>query len=236
TFTKEPTSQHFIQQIEGLRVEAASLVVQDPVSMIESGIKDLQSLESGQPLGPMLSMVLETMSAGMKVSRAVIFLRDQDNSCYRATLGFGRQIDERLSALQFQETFSVDVFHLAITNSVGIFIENALDPRFTIHLPAWFREAMPDARSLVLLPVRVENRAEALIYGDWSDDALVRKINADEMRVLNELARELSRFFSAPIHNPILVGATASAARSAAPATEPDGPPFAAPLQAPEAS
>lgn len=202
-FTKEPTSQHFIQQIEGLRVEAASLVVQDPVSMIENGIKDLQSLESGQPLGPMLSMVLETMSGGMKFSRAVIFLRDQANGCYRATLGFGLHIDERLPQLQFQETFSVDVFHLAITNSVGIFIENARDPRFMIHLPAWFREAMPEARSLVLLPVRVEGRAEALIYGDWTDPALVRKIKADEMRALNELAAELSRFFAAPIHNPI---------------------------------
>jgi hypothetical protein len=41
----------------------------------------------------------------------------------------------------------------------------------------------------------------ALLYGDWDDTALVRKILPQEMSALNELARELGRFFKSSAVN-----------------------------------
>jgi hypothetical protein len=89
----------------------------------------------------------------------------------------------------------VDVFHLAISNSIGIFIENARDPKFSAHIPPWFKRLLPDAEAFVLLPVVTDNHPVALIYGDWNKVDEVRKILPHEMKALNELANELGRFF-----------------------------------------
>ncbi len=88
------------------------------------------------------------------------------------------------------------MFHLAIANSVGIFIENACDPKMVARLPAWFRRAFKDTRSFVLLPVIAHQTTVALLYGDWSHAQEPRKISPREMSALNELARELGRFFA----------------------------------------
>jgi len=101
-----------------------------------------------------------------------------------------------LPALQFAAEFRPDVFHLAISNPVGIFIENARDPRIEARLPRWFKESFGDAQAFVLLPVKANDATVALVYGDWTHAQHVRKITAPEMGALNELTRELSRFFS----------------------------------------
>ena len=86
----------------------------------------------------------------------------------------------------------------AIANSVGIFIENARDPKIMARLPVWFRRAFDDARSFVILPVVLEENQStvALMYGDWSHSQEPRKISQKEMAALNELAREMGRFFA----------------------------------------
>jgi hypothetical protein len=125
----------------------------------------------------------------------LVFLRDQRHSQFAARLGFGPTIGMLLPRLRFDQAFAPDVFHLALTNSVGIFIENARDPKIVTRLPDWFRDTLPDARAFVLLPVVVNNLPIALLYGDWTNVAQLHKITQQEMGVLNELGRELSRFF-----------------------------------------
>jgi hypothetical protein len=68
-------------------------------------------------------------------------------------------------------------------------------PKMAKRLPAWYVDALPDARAFVLLPVRVGTTSVALLYGDWAGAQTARKITQQEMSVLNELARELARFF-----------------------------------------
>ena len=87
------------------------------------------------------------------------------------------------------------MFHLAIANPVGIFIENAHEPRMEARLPDWFKAHLGDAQAFVLLPVKAKDTTVALVYGDWTDPQAVHKITQPEMAVLNELTRELSRFF-----------------------------------------
>ncbi|GAA4335083.1 HDOD domain-containing protein [Pigmentiphaga soli] len=191
----ENASQHFIREINELRAESARGVDHDTVDAIRCGLSDLQCLPSENQLSQVLTMASETVLASMGFARTVVFVRDADKRSYRAQLGIGADIEPLLSQLTFSAAFSVDVFHLAITNSVGIFIENALDPKFTPHLPDWFRQAMPDAHAFVLLPVRVGNGAAALIYGDWTSTERARKIQPEELNALNDLSLELSRFF-----------------------------------------
>jgi hypothetical protein len=119
-----------------------------------------------------------------------------DSGVFRARVGFGARIEEALPALSFSGVFEPDVFHLAITNSVGILISDARTPRMVARLPEWYRQALDDARSFVLLPVLDDQKSTvALLYGDWSTAQERRKISRGEMTALNELARELGRTF-----------------------------------------
>jgi len=133
--------------------------------------------------------------AALGFARTVVFVK-HSNGTFRARLGLGPKIDAALPKLTFSSAFEPDVFHLAIANSVGIFIENARDPKMVARLPEWFRRSFDDTRAFVLLPVVDETeQTVALLYGDWSHTQEPRRISQKEMSVLNELAKELGRFF-----------------------------------------
>jgi HD-like signal output (HDOD) protein len=192
---QENVSKNFIKEIDELRGQASGIKVQDAERHIRDGLGDLRSLPSENLLAQVLTMASETVLASLRFSRTIVFVRDTRNGTFHARLGFGTDIEPLLPRLYFDAAFSADVFHLAIANSVGIFIENARDPKFSSHIPGWFRQVLPNAQAFVLLPVKTESGAVALLYGDWDHPDLVRKILPHEMSALNELARELGRFF-----------------------------------------
>ncbi|MDR5854910.1 HDOD domain-containing protein [Caballeronia sp. LZ062] len=162
---------------------------------IGASLADLRSLPSKNALAPALSLALEAVLAGLGLSRTIVFVR-QANHEFQARLGMGAGIEPMLSSLSFSAEFRPDVFHLAITNPVGIFIENAHDARIDARLPRWYKETLGEAQAFVLLPVKSNDSTVALVYGDWTVGSHVHKISPQEMSALNELTRELSRFFS----------------------------------------
>lgn len=193
---REEASDTVMREIVELRANADAIARAQatPQACLEAGLADLRALPSEHVLGPVLALVSESVLAGLAFTRTVMFVRHDDGT-FAARLGFGPDVDALLGQLHFHERFEPDVFHLAITNSVGIFIEQAREPKMLKRLPAWYLNAFDDAQAFVLLPVRVGASTTALLYGDWAGAQPARKITQPEMGVLNELARELSRFF-----------------------------------------
>ncbi len=195
----EESDDGVMREIVELRANADAIAREalDPEARIAACVEDLRALPSDNPIGPVLAMASETVLAGLNFTRTVVFVRHGAGS-FKARLGLGPKMDALLPALGFTATFEPDVFHLAIANSVGIFIENARDPKIMARLPVWFRRAFDDARSFVILPVVLEENQStvALMYGDWSHSQEPRKISQKEMAALNELAREMGRFFA----------------------------------------
>ncbi|AJX32584.1 HDOD domain-containing protein [Burkholderia oklahomensis] len=196
SLSREETSDTVMREIVELRANADKIArgASNPQACLEAGLADLRALPSEHVLGPVLALASESVLAGLAFTRTVMFVR-RDDGTFAARLGFGPDVDAQLERLRFHETFEPDVFHLAITNSVGIFIENARDPKMVKRLPAWYLDAFDDSRAFVLLPVVAEQNAVALLYGDWAAGQPARKITQQEMGVLNELAAELGRFF-----------------------------------------
>jgi HD-like signal output (HDOD) protein len=194
---REEAGEGFMREIYELRANADAIARAsvDAETRIEAGLEDLRALPSENALAPVLALASETVLAGLNFTRTVVFVR-QASGLYKARLGFGRDVERALPSLFFKEAFEPDVFHLAIANSVGIFIENARDPKMITRLPVWYRHAFDDVRSFVLLPVVAHQSAVALLYGDWSLSQEPRKISQTQMSALNELARELGRFFA----------------------------------------
>ena len=195
---REEASDTVMREIVELRANADAIAraQPDPEACLEAGLADLRALPSEHVLTPVLALASESLLAGLAFTRTVMFVRREDGA-FAARLGFGQDVDAALDRLCFDERFEPDVFHLAITNSVGIFIEQAQDPKMVKRLPAWYLNALPGTRAFVLLPVRVGTRTVGLLYGDWAGAQPARKITQQEMSVLNELARELGRFFPA---------------------------------------
>jgi hypothetical protein len=197
TLAEEETRDGVMREIFELRANADAIAREtlDPESCIRAGVSELQALPSDSGLAPALAMASETVLAGLQFERTVVFVR-HGSGIFKATMGFGAKIEAALPKLSFATAFAPDVFHLAIANSVGIFIENARDPKMVARLPEWFRRSFDDARAFVLLPVVDETgQTVALLYGDWSHTQEPRRISQKEMSVLNELAKELGRFF-----------------------------------------
>ncbi|AZQ50596.1 HDOD domain-containing protein [Burkholderia cenocepacia] len=195
---REEASDTVMREIVELRANADAIAraQASPEACLEAGLADLRALPSEHVLTPVLALASESLLAGLAFTRTVMFLRHDDGT-FSARLGFGPGVDTALDRLRFDERFEPDVFHLAISNSVGIFIEQAQEPKMMKRLPAWYLDAFDDARAFVLLPVRVGATSVALLYGDWAGAQPARKISQQEMAVLNELARELGRFFAA---------------------------------------
>ncbi|KWH59961.1 MULTISPECIES: HDOD domain-containing protein [Burkholderia] len=195
---REEASDTVMREIVELRANADAIAraQAEPEACLEAGLADLRALPSEHVLTPVLALASESLLAGLAFTRTVMFVRHDDGT-FAARLGFGPGVDTALDRLRFDERFEPDVFHLAITNSVGIFIEQAREPKMVKRLPAWYLDAFDDTRAFVLLPVRVGATSVALLYGDWAGAQPARKISQQEMAVLNELARELGRFFAA---------------------------------------
>lgn len=195
---REEASDTVMREIVELRANADAIARAQaaPEACLEAGLADLRALPSEHVLTPVLALASESLLAGLAFTRTVMFVR-HDDGMFAARLGFGPGVDTTLDRLRFDERFEPDVFHLAISNSVGIFIEQAQEPKMLKRLPAWYLDAFDDTRAFVLLPVRVGTTTVALLYGDWAGAQPARKITQQEMAVLNELARELGRFFPA---------------------------------------
>jgi len=195
----EEAEDGVMREIVELRADADAIARSNAVDAeqrIATGIAELRALPADTGFRTALTLASETVLASLGFARTIVFVR-RGSSMFEACLGFGPGVDAALPSLSFNAAFQPDVFHLAIANSVGIFIENAHDPKMIARQPAWFRAAFGDARAFVLLPSAMRQGAPlALLYGDWLTSQEPRRISAPEMSALNELARELARFLS----------------------------------------
>jgi HD-like signal output (HDOD) protein len=196
SLAKEETANSLLDEIGSLKTNSmAATRPVDPETRLRAGLAEVRSLRSSHALRPVQTLASETILAALGFARVIVFERLVEHNAFEARLGAGAHVERLLPLLRFPESFAPDVFHLAIANSVGIFIEQAREAKIAAHIPSWFRNALPDAHAFVLLPVRVDMTTVGLIYGDWTHASAVRKIAPSEMAALNELSAELGRFY-----------------------------------------
>lgn len=159
----------------------------DAASILARGVADIRGVLDSASTGQLMSMALETVYQGLGFSRAIAFLRDPEQAHYAAHMCFGESAQELLPRLVFGDAYQPDVFHASLANDKMIFVENALDPAFVNKLPRWWKDALPDVRSFMVLPLTVNRRPVGFIYGDWDLSKPAAKIEQVEIAPLNEL-------------------------------------------------
>ena len=179
------TDTHELQALENAEDSAGNAQ-----RILSAGIRDVtETLTSDFALNDLLHMVLETMYRGMGFTRTMIFVRDAKLNTMRARFGFGADIERIIPKCSFSLEFAPDVFHVAIDKGADISIENTQAANIVGRIPEWHRQAI-DARSFLLLPVMLKNRALGLLYADCvrTDSA---KISPEQLSLLRTLRSQV---------------------------------------------
>ncbi len=159
----------------------------DSVQLLKRGVTDLREAMSTANARQLMTIALETVYQGLGFTRAIAFVRNSERHQYVVRLGFGEGMPAMLDKLWFPDAYQPDVFHAALANDKMIFVENAHAPAFSSKLPRWWKGALSEARSFMVLPLTINRNPMGFIYGDWSMSLPPSRIEAAEIAPLNEL-------------------------------------------------
>ncbi|CAG0965071.1 hypothetical protein MTYP_00944 [Methylophilaceae bacterium] len=138
----------------------------DSEAILQAGIQDVtNTLVSEYQLNDILHMVLETVYRGMQFNRTLMLFRDNKSNSMRAGFGLGNGVEQMLPKFGFPLKFEADVFHLAIEKGADIVIDDVAADKIASKIPEWYRN-ISEAKSFLLLPVMINNKAVACLYAD----------------------------------------------------------------------
>jgi len=169
------------------RIAAAKRQRAAGAQLLIEGVADMREAFGTVSAGQMVSMALETAQQGLVFSRAFAFLHQHREHRYSARLGIGADAKSLLPALNFDDTYTPDVFHAALSSDRVIFIENAHEPTFMSKLPNWWLANLSAARCFVILPLCSHGQPAGFIYGEWSSDVPPVQLSQAEFALLNDL-------------------------------------------------
>lgn len=140
----------------------------DAEARLAAGVAEIARSAKECQFPVLLGMALEVLKNSLGCTRTIAFVLDPASGGYRARAGFGAPLKGELTSLSFEGGFAPDVFHLTLSSKTPVHIENAADAAIRSRIPPWHREALGDARALMLLPIVLKDRAVALLYADWT--------------------------------------------------------------------
>jgi hypothetical protein len=159
----------------------------DAATILARGASDVRDASPSASIGQLITMALEAIHQGLGFRRSIAFLRNQEQSQYAGRMCFGDGVQELLPRLVFDDAYQPDVFHAALASDKMIFVEHAQDRNFINKVPRWWKEAMPEVRSFMVLPLTVNRQPVGFLYGDWALSMPAAKIESAEIGPLNEL-------------------------------------------------
>lgn len=157
-------------------------------ALLLAGVQDMtQMMGSGHgKLNELIMQALETLYRGMGFRFATICMKDLKSNQFRARVAIGENHAARQSGFSFSTTDAHDIFHLAIKNNADLMISDAAAAKIHALMPAWHREILPDARSFIVLPLVIQDKALGLVYADRLRPA-PEGVSADETGLIKTL-------------------------------------------------
>jgi hypothetical protein len=138
-------------------------------ALLVAGVEDLAGMiaAGGVKSTALLSQMLEILYRSLGFQFAAVCLADAKLDAMRARIAFGEHAEARMAAMRFALTGSGnDLFSLALARDADLFVADTDEPSVKPLLPAWHKTLMPDAKSLMILPLLVQGKPFGLIYGE----------------------------------------------------------------------
>ena len=167
-----------------------------PPAQLSAALGALDSLvvERSAGLLPALAIALAAIRRAMDYTRVCYFARDDATGTYRPQLAIGVDI-EHLRDTVGMGTQATTLLHAALDRGVDLHIGDTGAPNVHERLPGWFAAAFRDARSFLILPMRVEDRPTGFILADRDrlDPQGPGPVELDRMRSLRNRIAEMQR-------------------------------------------
>jgi len=164
----------------------------DAEQRLAAGLAEIARSARECHMSVLLHMTLEVIHNSLGCARSIAFVVDPQSGGYSARAMLGELPTVDASALAFEGGFAPDVFHLTLSSRKPVHIADTGEAKIAPRIPAWHRETLGDARSLVLLPLAVRGRPVALVYGDWTREA-VPALTQPETELLRDIVWEVER-------------------------------------------
>ncbi len=135
-------------------------------TLLMDGLSEVTCMLVGEhSVSEVFNVVLETMYRAVGFHRVVLALLDRTQGGIVGRLGFGDADEGFIKGFRIPSSYSVDLFHGALKNSVDIYVADTRIKKIQDELPDWYRQ-ISDAGSFLLLPLVIKNRPIGLIYAD----------------------------------------------------------------------
>jgi HD-like signal output (HDOD) protein len=136
--------------------------------LLLAGVQDVTQMRAAgkSKVNELILAVLESLYSSMGFRFACVCLKDPKTGTYRARAAFGVDHAARQAGFQFSADPARDLFHLAMEHNADMMVADAKAPKLYALLPQWHRDLLPDANSLIVLPLVVGKAQLGLFYAD----------------------------------------------------------------------
>ena len=176
---REPENPHDVSLDDLLMVSAPELVAgiqsrhasgkpMNSRDLLLAGVMDMtQTIASGKfQLNTLVLQFLEILSGALGFQFVTASLRDTKTDSYIARISLGQDWNIKQRNFNFPSKDGVDLFHLALKNNVDLMIGDTGSTKIQHLRPEWHLNNFSEARSLMILPLIVNQKSIGLIYAD----------------------------------------------------------------------
>ncbi|MBK4735614.1 HDOD domain-containing protein [Noviherbaspirillum pedocola] len=174
---------------DGCHASGKPLAARDMLLAGAQGVTEM--IASGKfTLNDLMFQVLETLYASLGFRFATFCLRDVQTGLYRSRVALGETTPKLPKRFAFAASGAKDLFHLALQNDADLFIADATSMKIVNLLPTWHRNLVPEARSLMILPLVVGGNSLGYYYADRTATA-PEGITTEESALIKMLKRQV---------------------------------------------
>lgn len=140
----------------------------DARDLLLAGIQDATHMMASGRCKPneLMLLVLETLYSSLGFRFATICLKDTKCDLFLANMAIGEHHAVRQARFVFSGESAPDLFHLAMENDADLMITDATSPKIHDLLPDWHLALLPDAQSMIILPLVAQKVQLGLFYAD----------------------------------------------------------------------
>jgi HD-like signal output (HDOD) protein len=144
----------------------------DPTSILITGMQDLTSmlLEDSNP-ADVLHVAAELLYRARCFDNVLISTIAANGQELVGRIGLGPQAELNKTGFRIPLAFAPDVFHVAVSKNADLLIADTQADSIRSRVPVWYTNKF-GARSFLLLPIVLNNRTVAVLYGDKHDVTL----------------------------------------------------------------
>ncbi|SEG05747.1 HDOD domain-containing protein [Nitrosomonas ureae] len=161
-------------------------------SLLLNGIqKTTEMMASGDyRLDNLINLGLDSLYSAFGFRFITLCLKDSKINSFRARSSLGKKNLEYQKGFNFSTVPTNDLFHLAMQRNIDIVIASAFTPRIRKLMPLWHTTLLPDACSILVLPLVVNKKPIGLIYADRETES-PEGITHDEAKLVRILKGQI---------------------------------------------